>query len=250
MSHSVFCKGNHNLDISCIEALSFDISNRFDANVIYGYRDSKKIYLSGNVLDSSLEFVILGHITHNSPTKTFRIIDEYFDLHRLINELGSKVYELPYFRDDEMIREELEEAINGVSYEIADNYSNYDFGYIYNDVFFDFFNFYVCGWWTFCATFSEEKYFKNLIESVNSYRKDVKEFYKKIGGNAVVYLDDQGATQYLSESYFDWKTILKELETKFKETTLNIPAFMKNIPFQFLQVSPLAFFDDFSDLNN
>jgi hypothetical protein len=248
MSHSVHCKGYHNLDISSIEALSFDISNRFDANVIYGYIDSKNFYLSNNVLDSCLDFVILGQITHHSPTKTLKITDEFFDLHILINNLGSKVYELPYFRDDEMSREELEEAIKGVSYDIDDNDSNNFLGSIYNDVFYNFFNYYISGWWTFCTAFIKENKNERLIDSVNTYRKDVMRFFQKIGGNAAVYLDDQGKTQYLTESFHDWKTILNELHSKFNETTLNIPEFMKNKPLSLMDDYPLAFYDDFSDL--
>jgi hypothetical protein len=104
-----------------------------------------------------------------------------------------------------------------------------DFGTIYNDTFHNFWHTFDGRWCWFCRAFMEaDDYIEGNLDLVNDYRKLILDFYSKMGGTEVVHLDDQGKREYLTYEYQNWNEIISELDTNFKETTLNVSEFMKH----------------------
>lgn len=248
MGRDVHCISKHSLNISSAEVLAQDISQRFKANVIYGYCNFEDIDFDGNYLTDYIDYVTFGEVKHPNPKTTLRINDEFFVFHKIYEKHGENAYKLKYF-EDERDREKLGKSINSVSYEI-ESMENHGYGRIFNDAFHNMFNHFDGRWWTFCTAFTEQGKEYDLLKYVNEYRKKVFDFIRIIGGDAVVYFDDQGDTQYMTEGYFGWDEMLNELETKFKNTTLNVSEFMVNKPFLPKEKYPLAFYDDFKDFKN
>lgn len=248
MGHDVHIIGNHNLDLSSMEALAKDISKRFKANVEYGYFSFCDFDIDGNSCSNSTENMHLGFIEHPIAATTLCLNDEYYMYHAVLDKYGKDAYNLPYFtQDDGYFRRELDEALGNIRYELWDNAIDDNYAVIYNDTIHDSYNYFSPRWWSFCDTLCKAD--KDFIDYlITPFRKEVLQFFEKVGGTEVFYFDDQGESQYLSENYYDWNTILMEVEMKFKETTLHIHKLMKdNQPNPWL-IKPLAFYDNFSDL--
>lgn len=248
MGHDVRNIGNHSLDTSTIEALAKDLSTRFKINVEYGYYDDHWSDLEGNDREPTFDYIVYGKIIYPDAIKTLWLTNEFYRVHQLIEKFGDQVYDLPYFKDRDSNNYEIAEALNSVCFNLRDNEEDDEYGVIYNDVFVDWFDYFGPRWWSFCKAFTVKNEDGWLLEIVNTYRQKVKEFYTKIDGTAVFYFDDQGKTQYLTENHYDWTTILKEVETNFKDSTLNISEFMKQQKLLGYDQLPLALYDDFADL--
>ena len=250
MGHDVSPIGNHQLDLSSTEALARDISKRFRANVKYGHQDVICCDPDGNEVESTFELIIQGTIKHPKSDKTLTLLDENYQLQQMFKTHGDNIYTLPCFAGSDSRHEEIYEAKRGMCYEILDRENDVTYGTIFDDTFRNFFNTFNMRWWSFCRAFTREDYDHRLLEYVNDFRLEVMTLYNKTGGTEVLFLDDQGETQYLTETMYNWEKVKNELNTHFKETTLHIPAFLKKGKFLPLEEFPLAFYDDFSDLRN
>lgn len=248
MGHDVSPVGNHQLDMSSTEALASDISERFRANVKYGYQDVICCDPEGNKIESTFEVIIQGTIKHSNADKTITLLDENYQLQQMLAKHGDNIYNLPCFSGSESRYEEIDEAKRGMCYQFFDRENDVDYGTIFEDTFRDFFNSFDMRWWTFCMAFTGDNHYKQFLDDVTEFRQNVLALYRKIGGSSVAYLDDQGETQYLVHGLYNWETTTKELGTHFKETTLHIPGFMKEGNPLLEEGLPMAFFDDFSDL--
>lgn len=250
MGHDVSPIGNHQLDMRSTEALARDISKRFRANVKYGHQDVICCDPDGNEVESTFELIIQGTIQHPKSDKTLTLLDEDYQLQQMLKTHGDNIYTLPCFAGSDSRYEEIDEAKRGMCYEILDQENEVTYGTIFNDTFRDFFNTFDMRWWSFCRAFTREDCDHRLWEDVNGFRLEVMTLYNNIGGTEVFYLDDQGETQHLTETMYNWKKVKTELKTHFQETTLHIPAFLKKRKILPLEEFPLAFYDDFSDLKN
>lgn len=248
MGHDLSTIGHHHLDTSSLEALAKDLSIRLQANVEYGIFDMFPFDWDGFHREPSYENWIFGKIEFPNSETTLLVIDLFFMHHINYNIYGDDAFNLPYFREYKSNIEELKEAIGNVCFEIKNQTINDDYGIIFNDSFINYYNYFDWRWWTFCRAFTLEDDDDYLLDYVNLFRSDVLNFVQKLGIKEVFHFDDQGDSQYLAENYYNWQTILEEVDSHFKETTLNISQFMKHknrLPFdQF----PLAFYDDFADL--
>lgn len=257
MGHDVSTIGNHKLDTSSIENLAKDLSVRFEANVEYGIYDDVWFDWDGFEREASHEFTFFGTIIYPGATKTLKLFDKFFQHHIVINRYGKLASRLPYFSKYKHNLVELEDAIDSVCFEIYDYDNGIDYGTIYNNIFWDFLNHFDARWWSFCRAFTvlngvyEHKIWNEIYESTMfQYRKDIRALFMKIGGTEVVYVDDQGKSQYISETYMDWEMIVKELDDNFKDTCLNVSEFMKKKRLLPENEYPLAFYDDFADLTD
>lgn len=253
MGHDVHNIGSHNLNTSSLEALAKDLSNRFKANIEYGVYDTFPFDWDGFHREASFDYWVFGKIEYPNAEKTLWLTDEFYLHHIVHGRYGNNAYRLPYFTEYNSHKYELHDAINNVCFELRDNYADDEYGTIFNDVFRDFQDYFYSRWWSFCRTFTEENFYGNDWENiyhtgVYEYRKKVMDFFQKIGGSEVFYFDDQGESQYLTETYYDWETIRKEVEIGFKETTLHISEFMKEKKLLPKGKYPKAFYDDFADL--
>lgn len=252
MGHNVSMLGNHNLDITSIEALAKDLSKRFKAKVNYGYYSQYWFDIDGNELEPSYENVIFGYVKHFNSNKTLWLSDGFYQIRQVINKHGQNIYKLPCFAENSNLKLEIEAILNGVNYEIRDIENDKDYGILYNTTFQNFSNYFYGKWWNFCRAFmkTDDSLSSDIVnvDVVTEYRKDIKDFFTTIGSTEVVYLDDQGDTEYLTNDYHNWDKIMKELNSNFKETTLNISEFMKHKKLLPKDKYPLAFYDDFADL--
>lgn len=245
MGHDVSTLGNHKLDISNIEALAKDLSKRFKSNVHYGYYHQYWFDIDGNEIEPSYENVVFGKIPYADSKQTIWLSDEYYQIHQIINKHGDSYIKLPCFAESDSLKSEFESAIKGVSFELRD----IDYGTIYNDTFHNFWHSFDSRWWSFCKAFMEQSDIWSVgFDALNYYRKQIMDLFATIGGDKVVHLDDQGETQYLTYGDYNWKEILNELNSDFKDTTLNISEFMKEKILLPKDKYPLAFYDDFTDL--
>ena len=250
MGHDVHIIGNHNLDISSMEALAKDISKRFQANVEFGYYENMFDFdINGNTGRESDVDDVLGKINFPNATTTLWLNDEYYMYHVVLDKYGKEAYNLPYFKKrDGCYRQELDNAAGNIRYELRDNKEDDEYVVIFNDTIHDWYNYYCSRWWSFCEAFTIGNYNHLLNNAITPFRKEVLQFFEKVGGTEAFYFDDQGESQYLTENYYEWGAILKEVETNFKETTLQIPEYMKDNKPKPWKIKPLAFYDDFSDL--
>ena len=251
MGHDIETIGRHSLDVGRLENLAKDVSERFHANVKYGYMDYLGIDQEGNEYEPDFEIRELGEVKNSEAYKNLFVLDEFYLHHQLIEKYSHAVLELPAVASSESRLNEMQEAIDGCYYEIYDFEKDDIYGTVYNDTFREKFNYYKYWpyrWGFFCRSFTEDNEDGKLLEETRNFRVKVMEFFKMLGGAEVVYLDDQGESMYMVEGFMNWDEIMHELKTKFTDTTLNIPEFMKKPALLPKGEYPLAFYDDFSDL--
>jgi len=248
MGHDVHTIGRHNLDTSSIDALAKDISLRLKVNVEFGVFDKFSFDWDGFFREPSYEYWAFGKINHPKAEKTLWLTDEFYAYHIVWGRYNENAWQLPYFTQYESHKYELEEAVNNVCFELRDNAEDEDYGTFFNDTFHNWYNYFYNRWWSFCRAFVENENQEICFSNVINHRKKTMDFFNLIGGSETFYFDDQGASQYLTETYYDWNSILNEVDKNFKDSTLNISEFMKHKNLLSKDNYPLAFYDDFADL--
>lgn len=231
-----------------MEALAADLSERFCASVEYGYYDDFGYDLEGNQCSPSFNHVVQGIVAKPNVQTTLWLGNCFHQIHQLIEKFGAGVYERPYFATHRYLQQKIDEAVNSLCFELQDKQNGDFYLKIYNDTVYNFYHSYEGRWWDFCSSFTEENKDTTLLEHVNPFRAKVMELVRLLGGHEVVYIDDQGDSQYLMDSYFGWKSIKEELKTNFKEATLYVSEFVKQNKLLPANEYPLAFYDDFADL--
>ena len=104
-------------------------------------------------------------------------------------------------------------------------------------------------WWHFNHAFNGDA---TAVESVNRYRRFIKEEVYKMGGKYCLYVDDCGPFCYAYDmpETLSMEHLLEQLHVDFGEDFLQISQFMENPPAE--EVRPIkyykAFYDDFKDL--
>lgn len=263
MGHDISPIGNHKLKTTNINELAEDIVSRIDINIEYGYFGQKEHFklLGQNKKD---DLIIIRKITKHKNFKTFRLIDESYQLKELYNKFGDELFYNPdywiYYNGElpkeKIILEEKKEL----------EYPNYsldlqnDDGYQYltinkehygNDIP------YYSRWWSFCRFFTE-KYYKDkkYLNDLNDFRKQLMDYTLKLGGDKIYYLDDQsyvleGVGQG-SEWEMNWDDFEKFVYKKTSHLMLDIPKFMTDEnyrkEFHKLDDYPLSYIDNFEDI--
>ncbi len=252
MGWDVSTRGTHQLDVSGLEVLAQDLSQRLQANVVYGVFDKFYFDWDGFWREPSYEYWIFGRVEFSGAKKTLMLCDEFYAYHIVYSKYGELAYELPVFRDYD--RQQLKDSIGSVCYELRDKDSGEDYATIYNDVFDDWYDHYGPRWFCFCACFTSQQY-GGLYEwdevyntSMYEFRKNVRDFYKKIGGTEVYYLADQGRLQHLACEYYNMDDLRREIKEYMEEGLLNVSSFMKKKELLSSDEGVLGFFDDFDDL--
>lgn len=245
MGHDISQLGKHNLKTDNIESLAFDLSKRLKVNVEFGYQNNFNFNNKTIEYSSNAEIVKVGKIDNKQTNKTLFLTDEFYQLHQICDKIGNDIFALPVVSKNPALKNEIIDCINNTYYNIFIPDEDSIFGSITNDVF-NYEHLYFDRWGAFCGLFTD----KNSINRINKYRKQIMQFFELIGGSEVVYLNDQGETQYLIEDYNNWDTILYELKNNFKQSTLNISEFMKQDTFVPIELNPMAFYDDFKDLKH
>lgn len=256
--------GNHKLKTESIKKLAEDIVSRIDINIEYGYFGQKEHFkLLGKEKED--ELIIIDKIVKHKSFKTFRLIDESFQLKELHNKFGSELFYNPdywiYYEgklpDERTMLEEQKELIHpnfslwlyeGDDYQyLTINKEHYG-----NDIP------YYSRWWVFCRFFTEKCYEDmRLTRDLNNFRKSLMYYTHKFGGDKIYYLDDQsdvleGVGQG-SEWEMNWNDFEKFVLEKTSHLMIDIPKFMTDkkyrIEFHKLDEYPLSFVDNFKDIN-
>lgn len=241
--------GKHNLKTENIESLAFDLSKRLKVNVEFGYQ--KSFQLSNKTIEytSNDTIIKLGRIDYKRAGKTIFLKDEFYQIHQILEKIGNELFEISFTSENSISKSEIKDAIDNIYYNIFVPDEDTSFGSITNNVF-NYEYLYFDRWLVFCNLFTDKQRWNDHLNRFRKYRKQIKVFFELIGGSEVVYLNDQGETQYLIEDYNNWETILNELKNNFKQTTLNISEFMKQDTFVPIELYPMAFYDDFKDLKH
>lgn len=255
--------GNHKLNTKDVKVLSEDICSRIDINIEYGYWGQKEHFklLGENKND---EIVVLGKIIKNEKFKTFRLIDDNYQLKQLHEKYGDNLFYNPEYwiyydgkiPEEKLIDEERKNLVipNFDLTSISDNATEYLF--IYKELYSNNIP-YFSRWWSFCKLFTESNFdnFEYLADLL-TFRKELMKHTLAFGGDKIYYLDDQsdvleGVGQG-SERKLGWNEFENFVTNKTSDLLLNIPLFLNDRNYQnkFLEKKeyPLAFIDDFSDI--
>ncbi len=256
--------GNHKLNTESVKELAKDIVSRIDINIEYGYFGQKEHFkLLGK--EKNDELVIINKIIKHENFKTFRLIDESFQLKELHNKFGNELFYNPNYwiyydgklPDESTILEEQKGLIHpNFSLDYNDendhqyltiNKEHYGNGIPYYS-----------RWWSFCRFFTEKSYKdKEYLNDLNNFRKSLMHYTHKLGGDKIYYLDDQsnvleGVGQG-SEWEMNWNDFEKFVLEKTSHLMLDIPKFMEDkkyrSEFHKLDEYPLSFVDNFKDIN-
>jgi hypothetical protein len=249
MGQAVFALGNHSLDINSIETLAKDISVNFQANVNYGYYHQYYWDIDGNEIEPSYKHIQFGYISYPDAKETLLLSDEFYQIKQLLSKHENDILKLPCFKNSKAQEPEIEAAKKGVKYAIRDYSEGFEYGYLYNSTFIDFFNEFNLKWWNFCRGFmANDGSWSVTLKDINDFRNKVKSLFDKIGATEAVYVGDQGKLAFLTYEYLDWNEIIRHIQTTYIDKTLNISEFMKQKKPLPNDQFPLAFYDDFADL--
>ncbi len=223
MGHDVIPIGHHSLNTSSIQSLAEDLSNRFDAEIIFGYQDD----WVGNNYNGSFEFIELGRIEKKG--KAVFLLQDCFYMDRL-KQPGKHEQKIWY---------------EFISKKKPDNYQVS----IYKNCFdcnchFD------SRWWNFCRYFNRQINNAEWDEYIAEFRKEIATEVKKLGGTSALYGDDQGASHWISEMGIEhsFEEIREKLKEDFGGLYLSVSNFIKSADKTANQLFYNAYFDDFSDL--
>lgn len=224
MGHDVIAIGQHSLKTTSIEALAKDLSERWNATILYGYPDD---WIDEKENMPSFEFVETGRIEKSS--KDIYCLEDSYYFDRMHKPLfaNSVCYKL-YSRAD----------YDKYNIEILRNS-------FYANTHFD------SRWWNFCRYFNGEINTPEWDNYIFQYRKQVYAEVTKMDGKYAFYGDDQGDSAYLQEIGQDceWNEIYKKLNDDFGDEFLHVSSFIANKKNAIKRdIWYKAYHDDFSDL--
>lgn len=260
MGHDIVPISNHNLDISNIQNLAKDISSRLDINIIYGYNASEE---HNALLKNGLpeKFVLVGEHIKDNSFLTYTLYDNYYQTKQLVEKFGIDIiskgeywgYSNGMMPGTEMIESE-KSALQFFDYNL-DYEENGETKYMYiNNEHFTNHIPYISRWWMFCKYFLQENSFETI--DLQEFRKELKFYTQKFGGNAIYYLDDQGTKieglGQGNECNLTWNQFQEQVKKYAENNLLDIPEYFLNEEYRNTFIKnrtyPDAFVDDFRDL--
>lgn len=257
--------GNHKLNTDSIKKLAEDIISRIDINIEYGYFGEKEHFkLLGNEKED--EIVIIDKIVKHKDFKTFRLIDENFQLKELYNKFGNEILYNPdywsYYYNGELPEESiiLEKQKGLIHPDFSLDYYDkncYQYLTINKEHYGNNIPYY-SRWWSLCRFFTEKVYKeKEYHKNLNDFRKSLMYYTHKFGGDKIYYLDDQSRVlEGIGGGYeweMNWNNFEKFVVDKTSHLMLDIPKYMTDekyrTEFHKLDEYPLSLVDNFEDIN-
>ncbi|MCF6131106.1 hypothetical protein [Flavobacterium wongokense] len=256
----------HNLDITNVETLAVDISNKFGFSIEFGYNAFKEYNdLLGNDLDE--DFISLGVIDKKPYIKKYKLIDEKFQQKQLYQKYGDEVFgmrdywywfdfdrynnEMPNSKQIEQEKKDLQ-----IAEFFLDNHSETgesSYMYIHNEIAVNDLHYYT-RWWSFCDTIQKKHNFND--EYFQKYRLAVMKDTLLLGGDKAYFVNDQckhlkGVGQG-NEMYFNWQQLESYINDCAGLEVISISKTVLNKEYQRevenKKSDTLAFYDDFQDL--
>lgn len=253
----------HNLNISNVETLAIDLSNRFGFTIEYGYyanADYNQLLQNGLKED----FISLGLIDKKPFVKKYKLIDEKFQQKQLYKKFGESLFDKKeywwWYDADEMPSQEriVEEK---KEFHFADYYLHIhsenakEGGYmnIHDEIVSNDLHYY-SRWWSFCDTIQLRDYFSDNY--FQNFRKSVMKDTLLLGGEKAYFVNDQcnhlkGVGQG-SENEYNWQELEKYISSIESLEVVSISKTVLDAHYQLdirnRKQNTLAFFDDFEDL--
>lgn len=260
MGRDVTALSRHNLDVSSIEALAKDISNRIQYNVEYGYWAYEDYSKMLNIPYQS-DFTVLGTAIFNPNRDTiYRLIDDKYQDRELLARYGDELFSMKnyIFSSEEILKQEeideLKEEILQYNIDLTSPITDNDFCTIGKHLLINNFDYY-SRWWDFCSVIIEEDYLDNSLHFLK-YRKKMMFYSKLFGGDKIFYIDDQ--SNYLKgigqgdELDYTWDELEKIIYERVNNEVVSISEVMLDYRVKdtlaLNREFPLAFIDDFKDL--
>lgn len=228
MGADVSVLSNHNLDLSSLENLATDLSERLNVTVEFEYY---AIAEYNALLENNLpeNYISEGRILKNEKKLMLKLIDENFQFKQLYKKFGDELYkqkdlfywskhfidEYEYEDEDKNNNEEekiayIKKQLQFADYAVYNQSKNNDSGYmnIYNETI-NISLFYYSRWWSFYRYILEKNYFDN--DDFFKYIYSNLATSGKLGGTKIYFLNDQesnleGIGQG-SEDEFTWNEV-------------------------------------------
>lgn len=253
----------HNLNISNLETLANDLSERLNLNIDYGYY-SRTEY--NNLLENNFDdgLKIIGSIKKNDDDARYLLVDEKYQEKQVFQKIGEKLFEMKEYWDwlveipnDEMKLQEKKEFfktnyfLDSIEGTKAEGYLNIYDEIIGNDLF------YYTRWWDFCRTIQNTNNTDYLYAVYfQTFRKSIMKSTIALGGDKAYFVNDQcehlkGVGQG-DEMFYTWEALEQYIHSREKLEIISISKAYIDREYQ-LEVSKkdmrnLAFFDDFFDI--
>jgi hypothetical protein len=262
MGHDLRVLTNHNLNISSLETLAYDLLERLEVNIEYGYYSSENLC---KILDEKItsKYIKIETLIKADNYPRAQLLDENYQQKKAIEKYGTEIMKNPLFwnmenfePDAEYLENRKKELqYNEYEFSVRINFEWYHL-YIYNHLF-DNSIAYIGRWWEFCRFFRKgnDDPFYN-VDNLNKFRTSIQYYMEKLGGTKTYYLDDQsdvldGVGQG-NEVEMTWQEVDALIQEKTANILLNIPIYFTNEAyknkFYNSEEYPFAFVDDFSDL--
>ncbi len=249
----------HNLDLSSLENLANDLSQRLEINIEYGYYNNADLGKLYNT-NSHNKFNVLGTALFTPKAEAFYLTDMRFlerELYKLMGRsfFSSKAY--LHAHDKTSITEtEIDKRIADVEnfylelwYKNDENRSTIIYKECLNCEFFAY-----SRWGVFLNAVLENS--DNCEDDVKSFRINMKHTVQKTGGDKVFYVDDErekleGIGQ-TGEGTMPWIAVEPFIRKQFGEHLVNLARFYSDEAYRkqvnAFDKNDIVFVDDFSDL--
>lgn len=259
MGRDISVLGTHNLDTSNVNVLAEQLSERLKINVQAMYYTNESHSKLLGIQDVGI--IKLECYIANSDPVIYQLVDETYQMKQLYEKFGENVFKNPEYwcwtegkPDEKRIQDELK-IINSPEYLLEtpeDSTDDYEFMYIYKFVYENALSYY-SRWWDLCRAFIDSEGYRG--DFFSDYRRKNAKHDVLLGGNGVFYLDDQsevlqGVGQGCEADY-TWLELRQFVPHVCKDLLLDIPRFINDTPYRngFGSDYPLAFFDDYSDVD-
>lgn len=266
MGCDVSILSKHNLNISNVETLAIDLSNRLSLTIEHGYYAVKEY---NELLENGLKegFISLGLISNQSFVKKYKLIDERYQHKELYKKFGDALYSMKEYwhwydsdgsniempNQEKILQEKNDLQIADYLLETHSEYAEGGYMTIYNEIVMNDLHYYT-RWWDFCNTIQTRNYFDD--DYFQNFRKSVMKDTMLLGGEKAYYVNDQ--CNYLKgvgqgeEMYLTWKQLENHIASSLGLELISISKTVLDKQYQYevkyKSERTLAFYDDFEDI--
>jgi hypothetical protein len=227
MGKSTSVLANHNLDTSSLEKLAKDVAQRLGVSVAYGYEDifDYEKFKENPDYDCQFEIVVLGTIDFGNSTKTYTLLDSYYQYKCFIEKYGLIELEKPYFTEDSFQKKEIIERQNAIEYRLEED-RDIELS-IYRDT--------MDMWlvesldWHYFQYFFIYKQDESSLQYKQEWRIENRDWIYKLGGDYMFVgcYEDNSAFLFDEAEYKTSEEIKALVAENYIEELVNIPNYIK-----------------------
>ena len=248
----------HNLNISNVETLAKDLSQRLGFRIEYGYYPTEEYdaLLGQTYVD---DFISMGVVEPPGFIRKMRLSDENYQAKQLLAQFGDALFDMKAFwcnyaeaPDPESV-EETKRSLRVAQFWLHGMGSDTNWLNVHDEVVMNSLHYY-SRWWSFCKTIWHREYFDD--DYYRDFRKAVRNDTVALGGDIAYFLNDQ--CKYMKgvgqgeEMYYSWESLQRHIEKQAEERLVSISKTVFDIDYRnrvkAMPQEPIAFWDDFEDL--